>query len=185
MTDSASDFGINIPSVIHIRNIDSSIWGYEIYNLLGKTFQITVYLRQHAGKVIYFTFVRTHLATSFQSWVVRSRIQKPLKWWYGWNQQLYLTDWKGILLKTLLINSLGKCTVIINSILWKLFSQFSFIGDTEAAGNLNSESWLYINSRTLFFCGLTWLQQRCLPFEITYYNNGAIRTSQIFGVSGS
>ena len=134
--------------------------------------------------IIYFTFVRTHLATSFQSWVVRSRIQKPLKWWYGWNQQLYLTDWKGILLKTLLINSLGKCTVIINSILWKLFSQFSFIGDTEAAGNLNSESWLYINSRTLFFCGLTWLQQRCLPFEITYYNTGAIRTSQIFGVSG-
>lgn len=50
MTDSASDFGINIPSVIHIRNIDRTIWGCEIYNLLGKTFQITVYLRQHAGK---------------------------------------------------------------------------------------------------------------------------------------
>lgn len=79
MYDSASDFDINIPLVINMRNIASSIWGYEIYNLLDKTFQITVYLRQHAGKVIYCTFVRTHLATSFQFGVVRSTIQKPLK----------------------------------------------------------------------------------------------------------
>lgn len=74
MTDSASGFDINIPSIIHMRNIASSIWGCEIYNFFDKTFQITTYLRQHAGKVIYCTFVRTHLEVSFQFLVVRSRI---------------------------------------------------------------------------------------------------------------
>lgn len=74
MTDTASDFDINILSVIHMRNIASSFWGCEIYNLLNKTFQITMYLRRHAGKVIYYTFVRTHLETSFWFLVVRSRI---------------------------------------------------------------------------------------------------------------
>lgn len=34
MTDSASDFYVNIPSIIHMRNIAGSILGYEIYNFL-------------------------------------------------------------------------------------------------------------------------------------------------------
>lgn len=74
MTDSASDFDINIPLIIHMRNIAISIWDCEIYNFFAKTLQITTYLRQHAGKVIYCTFVRTYLAVSFQFLVVRLRI---------------------------------------------------------------------------------------------------------------
>lgn len=49
MYDSASDFYINIPSIIHMRNIAGSIWVMK-YVVFYKTFQITTYLRQHAGK---------------------------------------------------------------------------------------------------------------------------------------
>lgn len=78
MTDNAFDFDITIPLIIHMRNIASSVWVCEIYNFFDKKFQITTYLRQHAGKVIYCTFVRIHLAISLQFLVVRSRIWKPL-----------------------------------------------------------------------------------------------------------
>jgi hypothetical protein len=71
----------------------------------------------------------------------------------------------------------------LNSLKIIFHNQFSFIGGIAAEGNLNSESLILHNSKNLFFCGLTWLQQRCLPFEITDYNNSAIQRSQIFGVS--
>lgn len=77
MTDNAPDFDINIPLIIHMRNIAISIWDCEIYNFFfffAKTVQITTYPRQHAGKVIYCTFIRTYLAVSFQFLVVRLRI---------------------------------------------------------------------------------------------------------------
>lgn len=77
MTDN-SDFDINIPSVICMIIIVSSV-GAVKYILSDKTFQNTTYLRQHARKVVYCTFVRTRLAVSFQFLVVRSRIQRPLK----------------------------------------------------------------------------------------------------------
>lgn len=32
MTDNAFDFDINIPLIIHMRNIASSVWVCEIYN---------------------------------------------------------------------------------------------------------------------------------------------------------
>lgn len=34
MTDSAFDFYVNIPLIIHMRNLAGSILGYEIYNFL-------------------------------------------------------------------------------------------------------------------------------------------------------
>lgn len=78
MIDNAFDFDITIPLIIHMRNIASSVGVCEIYNFFDKKFQITTYLRQHAGKVIYCTFVRIHLAISLQFLVVRSRLWKPL-----------------------------------------------------------------------------------------------------------
>lgn len=40
MTDSASDFYVNIPMVTHMRNIAGSILGYEIYNFFIRHFKL-------------------------------------------------------------------------------------------------------------------------------------------------
>lgn len=40
MTNNASAFDINIPLIIHMKNIASSTLGYEIYNVLIRHFKL-------------------------------------------------------------------------------------------------------------------------------------------------
>lgn len=58
-------FDIDIPSVIHIRSTASYSLGCEIDTFFDTTFQITMYLKQHAGKLIYCIFVRTYFVPDF------------------------------------------------------------------------------------------------------------------------